>query len=227
MVHKILEHLEAQGFTGSPRFIEIDANGFECLSYIEGTCELSAKTWQSPSIYISAANLLSKLHDSLASFPIDPAASWGYAYPDKSRHEIICHNDFGLYNLVTDNDQCVGVIDFDLCGPGPRLRDVAYAAYWLVPLSLNAHDMKPYTLADVDAGSPRLKAFCAAYGMPLGMELLNMVSEILHYMGDESAMLELFDESVATHLKNDGHLDHWSTEAVAFDRQRHLIEHNL
>jgi len=227
MVHKVLEHLEAQGFAGAPRFIEIDADGYECLSYIEGTCEISATIWQSPTIYTSAASLLRNLHNALASFPVDPDDSWGYTYPDQSRHEIICHNDFGLYNLVTDKDNCVGVIDFDLCGPAPRLRDVAYAAYWLVPLSLNAEDMKPYTLADADAGSPRLKSFCTAYGIPLDKELLDMVSEILHFIGNGQAMLELFGETVATHLKDDGHLDHWSAEAAAFDQQRHLLEINL
>lgn len=226
-VHRVLDHLEAQGLSGVPRFIEVDSDGFEYLSYIEGTCEISPTAWQSPSMHTSAAAFLRQLHEALSSFPIDPADSWAYAYSDTSKHDIICHNDFGLYNLITDQDDCIGVIDFDLCGPAPRLRDVAYAAYWLVPLSFHAHDMKPYTLADAASGSQRLKAFCAVYGIPLQSDLFDMVSEILHFMSNESALRALFGETVALHLKNDGHIKHWSAEANAFDLHRHVLENNL
>ena len=34
------------------------------------------------------------------------------------------------------------LIDFDLAGPGPRLRDIAYAAYWLTPLSFYSDGQK-------------------------------------------------------------------------------------
>jgi hypothetical protein len=36
LIHALLTHLEAVGFTGAPRFLGIDAAGREVLSYIEG-----------------------------------------------------------------------------------------------------------------------------------------------------------------------------------------------
>ena len=49
--------------------------------------------------------------------------------------EVICHNDFATYNLVFDGENVVGVIDWDFASPGPRLWDIAYLAYRIVPLS--------------------------------------------------------------------------------------------
>lgn len=42
-----------------------------------------------------------------------------------SSHEpqqVICHNDFGPYNMVFDQEHLVGAIDFDTASPGPRMR---------------------------------------------------------------------------------------------------------
>ena len=68
------------------------------------------------------------------------------------------------------------VIDFDLAGPGPRLWDVAYAAYWMTPLSFHAdRHGGAYAQADFADGSRRLKLFCAGYGIPADRALLETV----------------------------------------------------
>ena len=159
--------------------------------------------------------------------PVHADDRWGFTYPDPTRHEVICHNDFGLYNLVTKDNKFHGVIDFDLAGPGPRIRDIAYAAYWLTPLSQSADDMKPFALEDLHNNSRRLKQFCSIYGVEANLSLLDMVSEILHFMGSEKAMIDLFGCDVALSLKRDGHLQHWHKEALAFDVYRIDIESTL
>ncbi|MBK8050531.1 MAG: phosphotransferase [Anaerolineales bacterium] len=152
---------------------------------------------------------------------------WAYCYPDARRHEVICHNDFAPYNFVYRDDSPIAVIDFDLAGPGPRLRDIAYAAYWLAPLSFHSDDQKDFAAADLQAGSRRLKLFCAAYGIHANAELLDMIEEVLVYMGDEQQMIAVVGAAAATRLIAGGHLAHWQREAAAFRAQRASIEANL
>lgn len=225
-VHRLLRFLEDNGYKTSPRVLGVDEVGREILSYIEGSCEISADTWMSQNILVSAATMLKQLHDTTARYPNCTDEIWGYEYPDRDRHEVICHNDFGLYNVVTENDMCVGVIDFDLAGPGPRVRDVAYAAYWFVPISQRALDMKMYAIADVENHCRRLKQFCKICGVDLDLKFLDMVSEVLHDMADENLMVRLIGAEQSAVLKNGGHLDHWSGEAMAFDGYRDSIEKN-
>ena len=222
-VHRLLKHLEECGFEKSPKFLGIDDEGREILSFIPGSCEITATAWKSETTLVSAANLLRDLHEALTQYPTKPDDIWRYEYLDKNQHEVICHNDFGLYNVVIQDNSCIGVIDFDLAGPGPRLRDIAYAAYWFVPLSQAAEDMRKYAIADVENGSRRFKSFCRAYGVCPNKELLDMTGEVLHEMADEKLMRDLIGEEQTVKLKLDGHLDHWAREAHEFKQYRHTI----
>ena len=226
-VHRLLRFLEDKNYQKSPRMLGIDEKGREILTYINGTCEISADAWMSQDILVSAATLLRELHDTTAQYPSNSDEVWGYEYPDRDRHEVICHNDFGLYNVVIDNNVCAGVIDFDLAGPGPRIRDVAYAAYWFVPVSQRALDMKLYAIADVKNCCRRLKQFCRICGVDLDIKFMDMISEVLHDMADEDLMFRQIGAEQTAVLKNEGHLSHWSGEANAFDEYRDAIETKL
>ena len=226
-IHRVLQFLAINGFKGSPRFIGIDGKGREVLTYLHGSCQISEKVWISEEVLLSAATLLKEFHDVIARFPRNSEDIWGYEYLDKNRHDTICHNDFGLYNVVVNDSICSGVIDFDLAGPGPRIRDVAYAAYWFVPISQNALDMKPYALADVDNGCERLKKFCEICNVSANYEFLDMVSEVLHDMADEDMMIRMIGAEQTQRLKSDGHLKHWTNEALAFVKYRSRIELEL
>lgn len=160
-VHVLLQYLESRHFSGSPKLLGMDEQGREMLSFIDGEAGQWPAIWASEDALMSSARLLRSYHD----HTIDLIASnetWVYEYPDRARHEVICHNDFGAYNIVFKDLQAVGIIDFDLAGPGPRLKDVAYAAYWMTPLSLNSEDMLPFAEADLREGSRRLKSFVNA-----------------------------------------------------------------
>ena len=131
----------------------------------------------------------------------------GILLPRSERHEVICHNDFAPYNFVYTEGIPTAVIDFDLAGPGPRLRDVAYAAYWMTPLSFNSTDQIAFTEADLQNGSLRLRLFCETYGVTADEELLDMIAEVLAHMGSEKAMLDALDAATTAKLKAGGHLD--------------------
>jgi hypothetical protein len=229
-IHQLLLHLQAKGFGGSPRFLGVDDEGREILSFVAGSTGIPSYIWQQDAPLIAAARLLRQYHDATLDFVPPVPAAWAYRYPDARRHEVVCHNDFAPYNFVYGSgggEIPIAIIDFDLVGPGPRLRDVAYAAYWMTPLSLNSGDQKDFAAADLAAGSRRLKLFCAVYGIRADAALLNMIEEVLAYMGDERQMLQVVGEAAASRLKADGHLAHWQREAAAFRQQRRQQEANL
>jgi len=226
-VHRVLSFLHSRGFEACPQFLGIDEQGRETLTYLEGNCSINPDFSRSERYLVSAAKLLRSYHDAVALYQADENDQWGYEYPDKSRHEVICHNDFAPYNLIYDDEGFTAIIDFDLAGPGPKIRDVAYAAYWLVPLSLRAEDMKPFGMADVNNNSQRLHQFCSTYGIQADNDLLDMVSEVLHHMADEAVMIDSLGAEATAKLKAEGHLEHWAGEAMVFDRDRGLIENNL
>lgn len=225
-IHRLLQHLEAKGFAGSPRFLGYDEKQREVLSFIEGQVGILTFAWESDAALTSAVQLLRQYHDSTVDFRAD-VHDWAFVYPDVTRHEVICHNDFGLYNLVYVDDRAVGIIDFDLAGPGPRLRDLAYAAYWLTPLSLNSVDQIPYAEQDLANGSRRLKLLCSQYGFSLTTDFVEMVEEVLRQMGDEAHIRRMIGDRATEKLMAEGHLSGWRDEAEVFQKTKRRIIENM
>ena len=218
-IHHLLQHLENRQFSGCPRFLGTDVKDREILSWVDGDTGLTPHIWADDGPMVAAAQLLRAYHDATEDFQPDEGAVWACAYPDATRHEVICHNDFAPYNFVYAKGIPHAVLDFDLAGPGPRIRDVAYAAYWMVPRSFHASDMKAFAETDVQNGSRRLRKFCETYGIPVDADLLDMVGEVLTQMGDEDRMQRMIGPKAAARLKRQGHLDHWQREAEAFSRR--------
>lgn len=211
-VHRLLQHLARKGFAGAPRLLGVDDQGREILSFIPGTANDTTRLWTEDAAMLAGAKLLRAYHDATADFPTDAADQWAYRHADPARHDIISHNDFAPYNLVFADGLPIAAIDFDLVGPGPRLRDIAYAAYWMVPLAFSGDDMRPYAQADLVDQSSRLKAFCAAYGIAADTALLDMVAEVLHDMGDPIFAASMVGPEAAARLRAGGHFDHWHRE---------------
>lgn len=226
-VHRLLHHLQEKGFSGSPQFLGIDDKNREILSFLEGETGIPNSIWQTDAPLIATAKLLREYHDATLDFMAPESAVWGYCYPDSKRHEVICHNDFAPYNFIYHHQLPYAVIDFDLIGPGPRLRDVAYAAYWMAPLSFHSEDQKEFTIADMQNGSRRLHLFCETYGIKMEPSLFDMVTEVLTAMGDEQRMQDILGIESAARLKDEGHLDHWQKEALFFQKYRSQLELNI
>jgi len=226
-VHQLLQHLAAKGFNGCPRFLGIDEKNREVTTFIEGDTGIPPTLWQHDAPVIAAAKLLRHYHDATMGFAPTGNSIWAYRYPDATRHEVICHNDFAPYNFIYRDGTPIAVIDFDLAGPGPRLRDVAYAVYWLTPLSFHSDDQIAFAKADLKAGSRRLTLFCATYGITPNVDLLKMIDEVLNFMGDETAMRTVVGPIVAAKLEREGHLAHWQRERASYQAHWPLIEVNL
>ncbi len=227
-VHGLLRHLEAQGFDGVPRFLGIDDRGREILTYIPGEVgayPFPAFMWSDESL-ASAARLLRRFHDATVDYTAPEGAAWQFSYPDPTRHEVICHNDVAPYNMVFVDGRPQTLIDFDTAGPGPRVWDLAYAAYTFVPLGsffpLADGGTVPYA-SSVHAAerARRLRLLQIAYGH-LMEDLLPAVSHRLDAVCENLETRATAGDKSYQQLVADGHLDHYRHE-VAFVR-RHSVE---
>lgn len=225
--HRLLKHLETKGFTSCPQFLGIDSKGREITSFIDGDTVFTPFIWTSDECLISTVKILRKYHDATIDFPHSKSDQWAYSYPDETRHEVIGHSDFAPYNFIYREKLPAAAIDFDLAGPAPRLRDLAYCAYWNVPLSINSPDMKSFAIADLDHNCRRLKLLCETYGVLVTEELLEMVEEVLDLMGNEAKILEMIGPDATRNLRDGGHLDHWKNELLAFKKHRNEIASHL
>lgn len=221
-IHALLLHLETKKVDAS-RFLGIDDKGREILAFIEGETDFPTDLWDNPKYVVSTANLLRRLHDSSTDFTPPNPGNWAYSDSNPNRCDVIGHNDFAPYNMVFKPDGAVSIIDFDLCGPAPRSRDLAYLAYWMTPLSFGSTDLVKSSQTDLENGCARLKLLCQTYGFGDFEDLLQMVSEVLHHMSSEEAASRMIGEDAADRLKLGGHFEHWGQEAAAFDQTMPLL----
>lgn len=159
-VHELLRHYEAAGIAEAPRALGMDQREREILTFIPGDAmaTLPPDALWKPSLLRAAGMLLRRLHD--ASEPL-VASNVSWRLNSHSPVEVICHNDFAPYNLVVRDGQLTGVIDFDMASPGPRLWDLAYLAYRLVPFAEDAPELDP---ARDGSRERRLAGLIEAYG---------------------------------------------------------------
>ncbi|MFT4165768.1 MAG: aminoglycoside phosphotransferase family protein [Microlunatus sp.] len=134
-IHRLLEHLAGKGIDCLPRPLGFDEQGREMLTYLPGTVPgypLPSWVW-TDQVLAETGSLLARIHQASAGFDHTNAV-WQLLPHEPA--EVICLNDVAPYNMVFDDDhQLVGLIDLDTASPGPRVWDLAYLAYRLVPLS--------------------------------------------------------------------------------------------
>lgn len=184
-IHHLLRYLRSRRFFAAPKPLGFDKQGREILTYIKGDVghyPLQDYMWTAQAL-LRLGKMLRLLHDSTLNYVPPPNAYWQYVYPDLSRHEVICHNDFAPYNIVFRAEKPKGIIDWDIAGPGPRIWDIAYAVYRFVPLSWEPDILvtRPHILDPV-VQSMRLRMFCDAYGLDDHSELLDMVRGRLEHL---------------------------------------------
>jgi Ser/Thr protein kinase RdoA (MazF antagonist) len=147
LAKEVLQRLERAGFDDAPRWLGVDDQGRETLSWIDGETftergRMHPYIGDPPDrIVFSDAQvravfrLLRRFHD---------------AFGD----EIVCHGDFGPWNLVWRDGLPVAVIDFDHAHRGDPGEDVGYALRMFVSYG-HAHatpdDLVERTRAALDA----------------------------------------------------------------------------
>jgi hypothetical protein len=173
--HALLRHLADVGFTGAPRFLGVDEQGREVLSYVPGTAVTPPyPAWAlTDEALVSVAGLLRNYHRAVSTF--DPSSHmWPLSPPPPFAGELISHNDLNLDNIVFRDGRAASLIDFDLASPGSRVWDVACAARLWAPLRPDRY------IDDLRRGRAlaRFRLFVDCYGLT-DLDRVRLVSAVL------------------------------------------------
>jgi hypothetical protein len=177
-VHSLLRHLEHVGFPYSPRFLGIDDEGREVLTFIEGTTgldgyvegvERGSDVWAmvaSDAGLEHFARLLRAYHDAVADFVPAVDAEWSTGHDVLQPGQILLHNDFAPWSVVWDDHGVpVGILDWDFAAPGPAIDDVAYALGSSVPCCSDEDAMRWRRFDAPPDRRARIERFASAYGL--------------------------------------------------------------
>jgi hypothetical protein len=165
-VHHLLAHLHDIGFPYAPRPLGIDDESRDVLSFIAGESGRACRLRVIPDAGLAAyARLLRAYHDAVADYRPPPDADWAVGRLRLADGEVICHGDFGSWNLVWRGAEPVGIVDWDLAYPGPALDDVAYALVYSVPFRDDATAIAHFGFTEPPRRRHRLTTFAEAYGV--------------------------------------------------------------
>jgi Phosphotransferase enzyme family len=158
-VHALLEHFEAVGFDGAPRFLGVDEQGRESLSFVEGDAARGPLP-PADDVLVGLARLLRRMHEAASTFVPPEEAAWFSG----GEGPLICHRDLFPPNVILREGQPAALIDWDLAGPAEPLDDVVSAASHWAPLRTDAErwGLPP------DRRPERVRILCDAYGLSAG-----------------------------------------------------------
>ncbi|GAA3397012.1 aminoglycoside phosphotransferase family protein [Cryptosporangium minutisporangium] len=165
-VHELLLHLERVGFPFSPRLLGIDADGREVLTYLDG--DSGADGWGrvvEDAGLRAMARLLRAYHDAVRDFRPDATAGWAACAGAVGPDELVCHGDFGPWNLVWRGSEPVGSLDWDYAWPARPVHDVAYALEYVAPFRDDQFCRESLRYPAAPDRRRRLERFAEAYGL--------------------------------------------------------------
>jgi aminoglycoside phosphotransferase (APT) family kinase protein len=150
-VHELLGHLEASPFAGAPRFLGMDEQGREILTFVDG----QVGGVDSDESLQGVARLVRELHDLTAGTPLAGSS------------EVVCHNDLSPKNTVYRDSLPVAFIDWDLAAPGARIHDVAQVCWQFLDLGPN--------VVDVTETGRRMRLIIDAYGLRKRQDVIETI----------------------------------------------------
>jgi len=116
----VLVHLERVGFEAAPRWLGFDERGREVLSWIDGDT-LVERGRMHPYIGDPPERI------TFSNAQIAAVMRLLRRYHDSFGDDVVCHGDFGPWNIVWRDGLPIGVIDFDDVYRGDAADDVGYA----------------------------------------------------------------------------------------------------
>ena len=166
-VRELLGFLERSGWGGAPRFLGVDEQGREILTFVDGYVpwQERRRAWcagvTAEGSLVRVAELVREFHDLTAGTPLAGDA------------EVVCHNDLAPNNTVYSSDGPGGVglrpvafIDWDLAAPGRRIHDVAHVCWQYLGLGPGAA---------VGPAARGIRLICDAYRLDGRDEIVDVI----------------------------------------------------
>lgn len=227
VVQELLHHVRGRGFDLAPEPLGLDDAGREVLRFIPGAAVGSGQPWPawawSDDLLGEAGRAARRYHDAVTSFRPPGAVAWRSGTRALEGGEIVCHNDFAPYNVVTSGGRLRGLIDWDFAAPGTPLWEVAFMAWQWAPLHHPAlAELLGWT--QPDAVARRVRLLCDAYGLEDRSALMDTVVQRVDasrrgILTGASAGDETFLE-----LEAAGHADDMAETLRHLEQVRHLLQ---
>ncbi|MFE7931307.1 phosphotransferase [Streptomyces sp. NPDC057456] len=161
-VGDLLRLLEASGWGGAPRYLGVDDEGREALSYLDGHVAWEPRqpaAVSSDESLVTVARLVRQFHDLTAGTPL------------ASDEEVVCHNDLSpkntVYQLCGGELRPVAFIDWDLAAPGARIHDIAHVCWQYLALGPS--------VTDVEKTARRMRLIVDSYELPDRQRLVSTI----------------------------------------------------
>lgn len=178
-VHALLRHLEDVGFPYAPRVLGIDQEGREILTYLGG--QSGPQGWAKvvdDAGLMAFARLLRDYHDAVAGFRPPDELRWFTGETGPREDEVICHGDFGPWNIVWRGERPVGILDWDYARPADRMHDLAYALEYVAPFQNDAECLRWLRYPEPADRRHRLELLAATYGLTSTVGLIDAVIDV-------------------------------------------------
>jgi len=212
LLHSYLQFLEKAGMVGTPRFLGIDEQGREILSYVLGETAESGLGFDHPCLHsdqaiCDMAQFMRKLHDVSADF-LPTAIKGGWINPQQfeEMYETICHGDAAIWNFALINERISGMFDFDQACPGTRAWDLTLTLFSAVLTSYYDYEPSKHK----ENTRRRIRLFFEAYGMKCPTDIITQTADRLQIWcneADERGKPSVHYQNWVTHLRK--HANDW------------------
>lgn len=167
-VHDLLNYLSTNHFAYSPHVLNNDKEGREVLSYFDG--ESGKAGWKQITTdegLRKYAKFLRTYHDAVAGYKPSDQLEWANGAKGLKSGQIVCHGDFGPWNIVWKDGDPIGLIDWDLAHPNTAEYDILYALEYAAPFRDDKAVIEWHHFEEVPDRKHRIEVFLEAYGTPM------------------------------------------------------------
>ncbi|MGC4042791.1 MAG: aminoglycoside phosphotransferase family protein [Armatimonas sp.] len=178
-VHDLLNYLKSVDFPYSPRVLGFDSEGREMLAFLPG--ESGSAGWHkiiSDEGLEKYARLLRRYHDVVKNYRPGEDSQWAHGTGGVAAGELVCHGDFGPWNIVWQGSEPVGILDWDIATPALPERDILYALEYSAPFRDEETTLKWHHFPELPDRKRRIEVFCQAYGVPVPENVTRRVAAL-------------------------------------------------